>query len=180
MEERIRQVMEYMQMKQKDFAAKIGISEASLSGVFNGRTKANNRHVEGIHKAFPQINLNWLMFGTGEMWDSHQIEQSPNSLETTKENEDSTIPTSPSAITSEVAQDSPALFSAFSNATPQATQNNNTHSCNNGLSNELMQELMYLRELKNKNLLEKKVRKVLEIRVFFDDGTYESFSPTDK
>ncbi len=177
MEERIRQVMEYMQMKQKDFAAKIGISEASLSGVFNGRTRANNRHVEGIHKAFPQINLNWLMFGTGEMLSTHQIEQSPTVSEATEKNEDSTLTTNTATNQNDIMESSQSLFSSSASIVPQATTN---HIPSNGLSNELMQELIYLRELKNKNLLDKKVRKVLEIRVFFDDGTYESFSPSSK
>ncbi len=177
MEERIRQVMEYMQMKQKDFAAKIGISEASLSGVFNGRTRANNRHVEGIHKAFPQINLNWLMFGTGEMLSTHQIEQSPTLAESTEKNEDSTLTTNTATNLNDIMESSQSLFSSSASIVPQATTN---HIPSNGLSNELMQELIYLRELKNKNLLDKKVRKVLEIRVFFDDGTYESFSPSSK
>lgn len=169
--------MEYMQMKQKDFAAKIGISEASLSGVFNGRTRANNRHVEGIHKAFPQINLNWLMFGTGEMLSTHQIEQSPTVSEATEKNEDSTLTTNTATNQNDIMESSQSLFSSSASIVPQATTN---HIPSNGLSNELMQELIYLRELKNKNLLDKKVRKVLEIRVFFDDGTYESFSPSSK
>lgn len=177
MEERIRQVMEYMQMKQKAFAAKIGISEASLSGVFNGRTRANNRHVEGIHNAFPQINLNWLMFGTGEMLTTQQMEQSPTLSEITEKNENHFISTNGSASPSETTESNQSFFSTSSSTAPQPT---NPHTPSNSLSNELMQELIYLRELKSKNLLDKKVRKVLEIRVFFDDGTYESFSPSSK
>ena len=42
-------------MSQKDFAAAIGISQASLSSIYNG------------HKRFPEIDTNWLMFGEGEM-----------------------------------------------------------------------------------------------------------------
>lgn len=177
MEERIRQVMEYMQMKQKDFAAKIGISEASLSGVFNGRTRANNRHIEGIHKAFPQINLNWLMFGTGDMLTSQQIEQSPTLSENAETNEESIHTANTPYNPSDITESNQSLFASTPSIAPQSTISSTPSG---SLSNELMQELIYLRELKNKNLLDKKVRKVLEIRVFFDDGTYESFSPSSK
>lgn len=171
--------MEYLQMKQKDFAAKIGISEASLSGVFNGRTRANNRHVEGIHNAFPQINLNWLMFGTGEMLNTHQIEQSPTPSENATVNNDFTPSTNNASATNGTPEGGLSIFSAPTDKTSQ-TSTNPAIAANNSFSNELMQELIYLRELRDKNLLNKKVRKVLEIRVFFDDGTYESFTPSSK
>ena len=69
MEERIRQVMDFLGLSQQDFAQKLGISPASLSNIFNGRSKPTNNHVQAIHRAFPKINTNWLMFGEGVMLD---------------------------------------------------------------------------------------------------------------
>lgn len=68
MKDRIRQIMDDAKMSQQDFAAKLGISAASLSSIFTGRTRPTNNHVQAIHKAFPEININWLLFGEG---DSH-------------------------------------------------------------------------------------------------------------
>ena len=67
MKDRIHQIQDREGMSQKDFAAAIGISQASLSSIYNGRTLPTSRHVEAIHKRFPEIDTNWLMFGEGEM-----------------------------------------------------------------------------------------------------------------
>ena len=67
MRERIRQVMDSMGLSQQEFAQKLGMSPASLSNIFNGRSNPTNNHVQAIHRAFPNINTNWLMFGEGTM-----------------------------------------------------------------------------------------------------------------
>ncbi len=54
-------------MTQQEFAARLDISPASLSSIFNGRTNPTNNHVQAIHRAFPNININWLLFGEGDM-----------------------------------------------------------------------------------------------------------------
>ena len=53
MKERIRQIQDREGMSQKDFAAAIGISQASLSSIYNGRTLPTNRHVEATG------NMDW-------------------------------------------------------------------------------------------------------------------------
>lgn len=67
MKERIRLIQEQLGLSQIEFANKLGISPASLSSIYTGRTNPTNNHVMAIHKAFPQINVNWLMFGEGDM-----------------------------------------------------------------------------------------------------------------
>ena len=67
MKDRVRQVMSWAKLSQQDFATYLEISPASLSSIFNGRTNPTNNHVQAIHRAFPEINVNWLMFGEGEM-----------------------------------------------------------------------------------------------------------------
>ena len=66
MKDRIRRVMEYAHLSQQDFALRLGMSPASLSSIFTGRTNPTSNHVKAIHNAFPEININWLMFGEGE------------------------------------------------------------------------------------------------------------------
>ena len=65
--DRIRTIMEYTKLSQQDFAARLGISPASLSSILTGRTNPTNKHIMGIHQGFPEINVNWLMFGEGDM-----------------------------------------------------------------------------------------------------------------
>ena len=79
MEERIKEVMEYLGLSQQEFAQKLGISPASLSNIFNGRSKPTNNHVQAIHRAFPSISTNWLMFGEGVMFGDNG-DKSPNDM----------------------------------------------------------------------------------------------------
>ena len=55
-------------MTQQVFAEFIGTSPATLSGIFNGRTNPTLAIVELIKKKIPDINTDWLMFGSGQMY----------------------------------------------------------------------------------------------------------------
>ena len=81
MKDRIKQLMESQHMTQQSFAAYIDISAASLSNIFGGRTKPTLNTVEAIQKKFPTINLAWLMFGQGEMFQNEASEVAPTLIE---------------------------------------------------------------------------------------------------
>ena len=83
--DRIRTIMEYTKLSQQDFAARLGISPASLSSILTGRTNPTNKHIMGIHQGFPEINVNWLMFGEGDMLTGeHAVPPSNEPGETTE------------------------------------------------------------------------------------------------
>lgn len=67
MKDRIKTVMESNHMTQKIFAQFTGISEGSLSGVLNSKTKPTLMMVDAIHEHFPQVSLEWLLYGIGPM-----------------------------------------------------------------------------------------------------------------
>lgn len=54
MKDRIRQLMEDQHLTQQNFAQMIGISTATLSNIFNGKTNPSLSIVDGIHKSFPR------------------------------------------------------------------------------------------------------------------------------
>ena len=64
-------------MTQQTFADFIGISSASLSSIFTGRTKPTLNTVEAIKSKFTKINLDWLLYGQGPMFKDQVTE--PNS-----------------------------------------------------------------------------------------------------
>ena len=68
MKDRIRQIMEAQHMTQQVFASAIGTTPATLSGIFNDRTRPTINIIESIKKKFPDISLEWLMFGIGDMY----------------------------------------------------------------------------------------------------------------
>lgn len=175
MKERIRAVMEYAGMTQQEFAARLGISPASLSSIFTGRTNPTNNHVMAIHHAFPEINVSWLLFGEGEMLVSTPHTSGGNGAE---DNGESTMePEAPAAINK--VGESPSLFDEEALRSPLQSpalvrQNYDRRR------EQPVSSRSFDRPFEMGINIDKKCRKVKEIRVFFDDGTYESFVPSSK
>ena len=55
-------------MTQQVFADYIGLAPATLSSIFNGRTRPTLNVVEALKKKIPNISIDWLMFGSGDMY----------------------------------------------------------------------------------------------------------------
>lgn len=70
MKDRILKIMQKEGLTNAEFAEKIGISTSSLSHIFSGRNKPSLEVVMRIHKACPYVNINWLLYGEGEMEES--------------------------------------------------------------------------------------------------------------
>ncbi len=68
MVERIKAIMEYYQMKPGQFADAVGIQRSVLSHVLSGRNKPSLDFVLRIKNHFPDIRLDWLILGKGEMF----------------------------------------------------------------------------------------------------------------
>lgn len=68
MQNRIRQLMAAQHMNQQAFANRTGIATASLSNIFSERTRPTLMHVEALMKAFPTLNITWLINGEGSMF----------------------------------------------------------------------------------------------------------------
>ena len=64
--ERLRQVCEAKNWKIKDFAEQTGIAYRTLQGYVGGEREPNAEGMAGIAKA--GVNLNWLVSGEGEMF----------------------------------------------------------------------------------------------------------------
>lgn len=157
--------MEHERMSQQEFAAKLEISPASLSSIFTGRTNPTNKHVQAIHRAFPDIDINWLLFGEGEMYahaetDSRD-EKSGNAEETTSSGESAT--------------DGSAGELPFP---PLQTENRETEESKRPYRTGCIPPNFDFRtRIEKEQESNRPKRQIKEIRVFFDDGTYEAFLP---
>ena len=245
MKERIRKIMELAHLSQQDFADRLGMSPASLSGIFNGRTNPTNNHVQAIHRAFPQINVSWLMFGEGDMFvpSSDGEEHSPFSETQSGDDENfkGTLTDSTSldaggkagggmlykqGVLMDKDEDSPEVGSRGAaeglRESSRPTENplkggnsllrgdraerrgavdverragdgrmaygSNFQHGRNGMSGCVRAGSAYAgREVRengrfvdNVNIIDRPPRKIKEIRVFYDDGTYEAFVPSSK
>lgn len=151
MKERIKQLMESLHMTQMNFAQFIGMSPASLSSIFNDRTKPTLNTVEAIKTKIPRINTEWLIFGTGGMYveDNQEHNIAPDTSHT--ELEPVLDFGSESSVSSSSISD-PIITSPSQNRRQEIIRS----------------EIKYI---------DKPQRKITEIRVYFDDLTYETFEP---
>ena len=67
MKKRIFSVMEHYGMSATEFADTLGISRAALSSIKTERTQPTLTMVARIHERFPEVSLEWLISGQGEM-----------------------------------------------------------------------------------------------------------------
>ena len=101
-------------MNQQNFAQFLGMAPATLSSILSERTKPTLNTIEAIKNKFPNINIDWLMFGKGSMF----LDENPGSQTQAR-----------AAVRTDVV------------------------------------------------FKEREPRKITEIRVFYDDQTWESFVP---
>lgn len=155
MKDRIRQIQEKEQMTQRDFAAALGISPSSLSSIYNGHTSPTSNHVQAIHRRFPEINTDWVMFGEGEMFRS--------------QHDDQDVPQSGTGTQGE--GDRPTASSEG-----QVTGTPDTNSLQLPAVEGAAPAQVIIRE--TVKYIDKPQRRITEIRVFYDDGTFDTFSGT--
>ncbi len=170
MKDRIRQLMEAQHMNQQTFASFTGIGTASLSSIFTGRTRPTLNHVDAILEKFPNVNPMWLIKGTGGMLLSSDAKTSSdaNSSSGSSEGSENNVssPENASLVNSDnMSQDA----NLFGNTAPL-----NSHIVSGQNNNAKNATSFHFEAEKNAVLPQ---RKITEIRVFYDDQTWESFVP---
>jgi len=165
MKDRIRQIMESQHMTQQVFADFIGTTSATLSGIFNDRTRPTLNIVELIKKKIPDINTDWLVFGSGEMY-----------LTTVMPEQQSTDVVSPSGRQLGAGYQSTEPMIDFGMSTPPTlSRSTQQQAFQNGVQST--RQIPVREEIK---IIDKPKRHVTEIRVYYDDQTWESFVPAKK
>lgn len=156
-------------MNQQTFASYTGIGTASLSSIFTGRTRPTLNHVDAILEKFPNVNPMWLLKGTGGML---------LSADDKKASDESTSSSTNGAEGTTATQQNSANPTSANLSQEQGQQRNaitpNTRSVNTpnfGSRNATSFQF----EAEKKTVLPQ--RKITEIRVFYDDQTWESFVP---
>ena len=149
MKDRIAQIMQKEEMTAGQFAEKIGISPSSLSHILSGRNNPSLEVVTKIHKACNYVNLFWLLYGDGDM-----------------ERTTSAVTTDNSFISDIPLFDERAFFS------PERTDERENRKEIASKSPVYTPKEIVREEIK---YIEKSARKITEIRIFFDNGTYETF-----
>ena len=165
MKDRIRQIMESQHMTQQVFADYIGQSPATLSSIFNGRTRPTLNIVEAIKKKIPNISTDWLMFGAGDMY-----------LPASGSQSDASLPQGDDLFSSDGMQNQQSLMLDFE-ASPSMVPQNSASNPSQINSVKTTRPEISSKEIK---IVDKPQRKITEIRIFYDDQTFDVFEPKKK
>lgn len=178
MKDRVKQVQDHYRLSQKQFASELCVAEATISSIYRGRTSPTNNLIQAIHTAYPAINVNWLMFGEGEMLLPLAPETAVGEVPSAE------IFDAPAQAAAGIGQnvgfsslEGAGLFDAPTANISRAGQPKTSNFSDLPTELRLAEALS---QLKNANEVDKPTRKIKEIRVFFDDGTYEAFTPSTK
>ena len=168
MKDRIRQLMEDQHLTQQNFAQQIGISTATLSSIFNDRTKPSLLIVDAIHKKFPQVRLEWLLDGTLPMY----VSQAEGQEVVAPSGESGMAGENGNGMAGGAMGESALDFSAddatTSPTSPSLFDDAQMRGVNHTPKKIAQTAVKYI---------DKPQRKITEIRIFYDDQTWETFVP---
>ena len=155
MKERIIEIMQLLNCSPTQFANAIGVQRTTLQHILNGRNEPSLRFVMAIHDGFPQIDLEWLLYGKGNAFG----ESSANNPE---------------------KQDYP-LFPRMENALFPAGDKDFSEKSN---VNEEKATARMHKKADNKiisgnlnGIQDVTSKRIKEVLIFFENGTYQKFLP---
>ena len=144
--DRLKLILERVNLTPGNFADKIGVAPATISHILSGRNKYPSAEVMlRLHETYPDIDLNWLLTGEGTL-----VKDDPDSMFTGSLFGENTINSTQRTSESENRKE---------NALESAKIDDNVL---------VKQEIIYK---------ERPARNIAEIRIFYDDGTFETFTP---
>ena len=146
--DRIKMLMEKENMTSGAFAESIGIQQSTLSHILNGRNKPSLDVIMKVHQKYSSIDLEWLLYGNGNLNEQSQKSISMDFLPSLFD--ENAINTSNVSAEREYRKEMPLREPDYNTKEP------------------VKQEVKYV---------EKPSRKITEIRIFFDDDTFEIFIP---
>lgn len=147
--DRFKMIMDREKLTAGAFAESIGVAQATVSHILGPRNKYPSTEVIlRLHQRYNDINLEWLLTGKGNM--------SNNSVSIENDGFDYPLfadnPENLSNEPDEIENRKETALEAIQKASKQIVK----------------QEIIYK---------ERPPRKITEIRIFFDDNTYETFKP---
>ena len=173
MRERIKQIIEREGMSQSQFADFIGVNRPTLSHVLAGRNNPSLDIMMSIHRKFPQINVLWLFDGVG----SYESDTAPDYPS-------STLPEEPYANRDAAGSSAPGTEPLSRFYQGELFAENPIFTAESTGDAKKRKEMPLQTPLKapytpdtQADYAQKKLsRKIVEIKIFYDDGTYETFN----
>ena len=154
-QERIIELMAYLKLTAGALAERIGVQPSSVSHILSGRNKPSLDFVNKLLVCFPQVNYDWLVNGRGSMLKNVAETGEATDLFSFSEQGGSTSV----ETQSEIVEESPRRVVARKAKT--INKPNREKEPEEGIG-------------EHKARSERKISKVI---LFYDDGSFEEFSP---
>ena len=191
MRERIREIIEREGMGQSQFADYIGVNRPTLSHILAGRNNPSLEIVMKIRQAFPKINILWLLDGIGS-YEGDAVADYPNGAlledrltdvaadELFSQSSQSAYQqeAQAAASSSAIAGQSQARFrqgELFAENALFAAESTGAAKNRKEMPLQTPPKVTYLSDSQLEYARKSLQRKIVEIKIFFDDGTYETF-----
>lgn len=172
--ERIEQIIRDKKLNNIEFCSKTALSPSTLSHILSGRTKPTLPILRSIVDAFPDLNPMWILLGEGEMTksgSSQAVDSKAKNAMGDDDIDDFLSPMKNGLGTPQKPSDNGMAQQSSANQSGSKVQYQQ-------ISPENLITKTDLADAMNKTLeqMQKPQRKVTEVRIFFDDGTFECFT----
>jgi hypothetical protein len=162
--ERILEIIRVKNLNNIQFCSATGISPASLSHITSNRSKPTLSILRNVIAGFPEINPEWVMMGTGPMFrDPDKMVQ----IENARDSADTNRP---------VRTDNERMNSLFPNEDNEVAGKADLvarRGREKNLPSDMVEEVV--KTTLTMFSKQRQQRKIVEVKVFYDDGTFESF-----
>jgi transcriptional regulator with XRE-family HTH domain len=150
---RILEILEKSGLTPSEFADKIEVQRSAISHITSGRNKPSLEFLIKIKNAFPEIDTDWLIFGIEKEEKLEEISEQNENIE----NSDDSLPT---------------LFDLFAEQ-PEVPKN---------VENNIQNEEKKVPEInqEEKLMITSSDKKLVKVLLFYQDGTFDEFSPSSK
>ncbi len=163
MNRRLQQFLSAENISQSQFAETLGVARANISHILSGRNKPGFDFIEKLLRAYPALNLDWLVTGKGKMYKSigqpvKEEQTPPSSSSELFDNEEDGL-----SIEAFENQDDALIFQSAMNypepAAPQSSSKQSSFKTSSVTSRNDRQTSTN--------------KKIVKVLVFYSDNTYQ-------
>ncbi len=161
--ERIEYIIKEMALSNVEFSKLTGIAPATISHITGGRSKPTLSIFKSIMDAFPDLNPEWVFMGEGNIYKNKE-----NAAVVRQEEGQKLSSGSLDLFSSEPSSDTPVRR--------YAEQAKGKSSATDGSKPVDMLGIKEVIRSSMEEAISQRRRQIVEVRIFFDDGTYEAFN----
>ena len=172
MKDRINTILQKYNMTSSDFADKIGVGKSNISHILGGRNNPSLEIVRKILSEFPEVNSEWLLFGTGSVTKSSEIIKPV--IKVNKE------PQLEFKDDEDIIENTPKMVEQIIDLDKEQINNQNRVSMNIDQDNDTDASEPIMSDIVPQRIKSVEFNKeVTKIVIYYSDNTYQQFDPNN-